>query len=125
MQPPTRFATEALDELEYLINSSSKEEAFQKFFEVNPEFLLALGDYRSIHSQLVLHEDDGRRLVPDFFLEKMAGRFADIVDLKRANVELVRLQRNRVRFRDAVQEPFPNLMGSPLVPVGAVGGDPR
>ena len=103
LQPSTRFSTEAISHLEDLVNSDAPESAFQDFFENHDEFLLALGDYQAIHSQLVLTEDCGKRLIPDFFLEKYDS-FVDVLDLKRANVELVRAQRNRTRFRDAVQE---------------------
>jgi hypothetical protein len=103
LQPTERFTSDALGTLEELINSEANEAEFQKFFECNPEFLLLLGDYARLHSQLVLHEDGGR-LVPDFFLEKINSDFCDICDLKRPNAELVRQQRHRNRFRDAVME---------------------
>ncbi len=103
VQPLERFTPSAIDHLESLINSGAEEAAFQAFFEANPEFLLALGDYVTLHPQLVLSGDDGS-LVPDFFLEKMNSDFVDICDLKRPTAELVRLQRNRVRFRDTLME---------------------
>lgn len=104
IQPPSRFREDAINELEYLINRNALEKDFQDFFERNPEFLLTLGDYKGIHSQLVLHEDSSEALIPDFFLEKINSNFCDIVDLKRANIELARHQRYRKRFRDAVME---------------------
>lgn len=104
IQPSTRFTEDSLAELELLINSDAGETEFQQFFEEHDEYLLALGGYSRAHAQLILTEDDGLTLVPDFFLEKIDSRQADICDLKRANVELLRHQRNRVRFRDAVDE---------------------
>ena len=104
LQPATRFSTEAIDLLEGLINSDAREVEFQSFFERHPEFLLVLGDYTRLHSQLVLHEEDGARLIPDFFLEKINSDFCDICDLKRPSAELIRHQKHRRRFRDAVME---------------------
>jgi hypothetical protein len=103
IQRTPHFHPESLSQLEELINSDVKEQAFQEFFEQHPEFLLALGHYSALHSQLVLTHDDGS-LVPDFFLERLDSNFADVCDLKRSNVELVRNQMNRVRFRAAVTE---------------------
>ena len=102
VQPVTTFSGEAINELEHLINAGASESAFQAFFERNPEFLTLLGDYQGIHPQLVLREDDGGRLVPDFFLEKINSTFCDICDLKLPTADLKRFQRHRVRFRDAV-----------------------
>ncbi len=104
VQGTERFAPEAISALEELINRGAQEGDFQAFFEEHPEFLLAIGDYVRLHPQLVLSEDDGRRLIPDFFLEKMNSNFCDVCDLKRPSAELVRHQRNRGRFRDAVME---------------------
>ena len=104
IQPATRFSLRAIECLEELINSDAQESHFQQFFEENPEFLLALGDYIKIHSQLVLTEDDGGRMIPDFFLEKIDSGICDICDLKRANGQLVRLQSKRERFRASVME---------------------
>ena len=104
IQPPKRFTREAAEHLERLINNSAPEREFQLFFEKHPEFLLALGDYSNLHSQLILHEETGEKLIPDFFLEKFDSDFCDILDLKKANVALVREQPRRHRFRDAVME---------------------
>ena len=104
IQPPKRFTREAAEHLEHLINNSASEREFQLFFEKHHEFLLALGDYSNLHSQLILHEDTGKKLIPDFFLEKFDSDFCDILDLKKANVALVREQPRRRRFRDAVME---------------------
>ncbi|MBW3536596.1 MAG: DUF4263 domain-containing protein [Actinobacteria bacterium] len=102
-QPSTRFSAESLAELEALVNGSAPERAFQLFFERHPEYVLALGPYARAHPQLVLHQDDGN-LIPDFFVEKISGGLADIIDLKRADVELVRRSQHRNRFKDLVDE---------------------
>ena len=104
IQPNSVFSDEALDWLESLIDKNARESEFQLFFIRHPEFLLALGNYKAIHPQVILHEDIGTGLVPDFFLEKMNSDFCDICDLKRPTAELVRIQKHRVRFRDSVME---------------------
>ncbi|MGZ8306149.1 MAG: Shedu anti-phage system protein SduA domain-containing protein [Allosphingosinicella sp.] len=104
IQPTERFSEKSIFVLEDLINSDAKEAEFQTFFEGNPEFLLALGDYVKIHPQLILTEDDGGSLIPDFFLEKVDSGLCDICDLKRPTRELVRYQRHRERFRALVAE---------------------
>jgi len=109
IQPNSVFSDEALDWLESLINKNARESEFQLFFEKHPEFLLALGNYKAIHPQLILHEDTETGLVPDFFLEKMNSDFCDICDLKRPTAELVRIQKHRVRFRDSVMEAIAQL----------------
>ena len=104
LQPLGVFTAEGLTELGDLITTEAREAEFQRFFERHPEFILALGDYVRIHPQLVIHEDDGRRLIPDFFLERIDSDLCDICDLKLPTTQLVRAQRSRVRFRDAVME---------------------
>jgi tetratricopeptide (TPR) repeat protein len=98
------FADWEIAELETLINRGALERDFQSFFEEHPNFLLALGDYVRLHPQLVLHEEDGGKLIPDFFLEKLNSSYVDICDLKRPTMELMRRQARRDRFRDGVME---------------------
>lgn len=104
LEPSRVFSGDALAALELLINGNAPERSFQEFFEEHPEFILVLGQYSQIHPQLILHEDEGTQLIPDFFLERVNSDFCDICDLKRADAEIVRHQRNRNRFRDAVME---------------------
>jgi len=104
LQPQNYYAYDELGLLEDLINSDAQEREFQKFFETYPKYLTALGDYKKLHSQLVLHEEDGSRLIPDFFLESYTSDFCDICDLKRSTHDIVRNQHNRIRFKDSIQE---------------------
>ena len=104
IQTNPHFSADAIGSLEDLINRNALERDFQRFFEEYPQFLIALGDYRAVHPQVVLHEDDGAKLIPDFFLERLDSDFCDICDLKRVDAELVRRQPRRVRFRDTVRE---------------------
>jgi len=111
IQPIQRFKEEAFDELEYLINNQALEEKFQSFFERNPEFLLALnsGKYVDIHPQVVLHEDNGERLIPDFMLEKVNDHFCDICDLKLATQTIKKFKRHRSGFRAVIHEAISQL----------------
>jgi hypothetical protein len=104
IEPLKRFSQESLAYLESLINMGAKENEFQRFFEKFPEYLLVLGGYARLHPQIILREDDGKKLISDFFLEKINSDFCDICDLKRPTEELVRYQNNRNRFRDVVME---------------------
>lgn len=100
---------EALFLLEDLINFNAKEKEFQFFFENNPRFLLLLGNYKKLHPQLILSEDSGARLIPDFFLEKIDSDFCDILDLKRPCFDLIKYQKNRIKFREAIMEAIAQL----------------
>ena len=104
VQPSSRFTDSSITALENLINLSAPESDFQDFFEEHSEFLMALGSYDRIHPHLILERDVGGKLIPDFFLEKLNSKFCDICDLKRPIPDLVRRQKNRLRFRDAVME---------------------
>lgn len=97
------FSEDSLEEFEDLINSHVGEKYFQTFFERHQEYLTMLGPYGSVHSHLVLSSEDGK-LIPDFFLEKLGSKSVDIVDIKLPSAEVVRNQRYRVRFRDAIDE---------------------
>ncbi len=102
IEPLNRFSDQSISFLEDLINSDAAEREFQNFFERYPEYILSLGNYAKLHPQLILHEEGGKRLIPDLFLEKINSDFCDICDLKRPTAELIRNQKNRIRFRDAV-----------------------
>lgn len=104
LEPFTYIIEEQISELEFLINSEAKESAFQQFFKKYPYFLKCLGPYQNIHSQIVIHQDSSRRLIPDFFLERLDTNYSDICDIKLPKKSLIRHQKNRIRFRDAVME---------------------
>ncbi|MDX6587293.1 MAG: hypothetical protein QOI31_1766 [Solirubrobacterales bacterium] len=95
---------DVLEELEELMNANAPELAFQRFFEMHPELLTALGPYTTAHPQVILRHDDGHAGIPDFFLERLDTGFSDLLELKRPSVELVRRQPKRTRFGDAVME---------------------
>lgn len=100
---------EVLAELEDLINSVSASEAdFQQFFERHPSLLTAF-DFGRAHPQPILYKEDGGRLIPDFFLEKIDSGWDVIVDLKRAYDDMVTRRRNRVYFKQHVQNAIAQL----------------
>lgn len=95
---------EAIDELEYLINSPAvKELDFQRFFERRPDFILN-DDYKKAHGHIVLAREDGGSLIPDFVLEPANGSLSDLLELKLPSVEVFTLKKNRCRFSAAVFE---------------------
>lgn len=77
---------EQIDEFEWLIETGVPESEFQKFLERNPFILTSLDSYSHAEPHVVLHEDDGRKLIPDFFLEFADRRDSDILELKLPDV---------------------------------------
>jgi hypothetical protein len=97
------LSVEAFDRFEALVNAeSASEEDFQRFFEQFP-FLLTGIDFQKAHPQPILHLDDGSRLIPDFFLEKLNSSWDVILDLKKPYEEMVTRRPNRVYFKQHVQ----------------------
>lgn len=97
------------DEFEDLLNSKkATENDLQRFFEKNPFLLLGL-DFSKAHPQPILYKDDGSKLVPDFFLEKMSSRWHTILDLKLPYNEMVIRRKNRTYFRNHVQNAIAQL----------------
>jgi hypothetical protein len=103
-QPIATFSEEALEHLNNLINRNAPEKYFQDFFTKYPEFLLVLGDFRRVHSQLVLSEDGGSSYIPDFFVERLDSDLCDLIELKRTDHKIYRRQRNRDRFMAIIYE---------------------
>jgi Domain of unknown function (DUF4263) len=103
------LSTDALGSFESLLNSeSSSEHDFQRFFERYP-FLLTGIDFTHAHSQPILHMDDGSRLIPDFFLEKLNSSWDVILDLKKPYEDMVTRKKNRVYFKQHVQNAISQL----------------
>jgi len=84
-----------LEQLETLLNSKdTKESQIQHFLEAHPQVLRAMG-YGRVYSQVVLERDDGTSLRPDFMVEPIGSEWADIIDLKRPNANVVVGRRDR------------------------------
>jgi len=96
------FSEESLARLEWLIQTNAAELEFQRFFEKEPYYLSVLGSYSTIHPQLVLTDDAGRKLIPDFFLENFHNGFLDILDLKRPADRIFKEVGGRPQFRDRI-----------------------
>lgn len=101
-QPSGPFSEESLARLQWLIQTNAAELEFQKFFEEEPFYLSTLGSYSTIHPQLVLTDDAGRKLIPDFFLENFHNGFVDILDLKRPADRIFKEVGGRPQFRDRI-----------------------
>jgi len=96
---------QAVKELESLINNPrAREEWLQNFFERNPDFILN-DEYKNAHSHVVLADQAGKSLVPDFILEPMdqAG-ICDLLELKLPATPIFNLKARRIRFSAAVME---------------------
>lgn len=98
------LSREILDKLEWLIGQDLPESEFQHFLEQNPNVLLALGPYSRAVPHVVLHEDDGQKLIPDFFLEVADQRGADLLDLKLPSARIDLRQARRERLRAGIHE---------------------
>lgn len=96
---------QAVEELEYLINSNKTSESdLHNFFERYPDFILNEG-YKAIHSKIVLEKSDSNQLIPDFLLEPLdTNNLCDILDLKKPNQKIFIMKKNRVRFSSAIHE---------------------
>lgn len=95
----------AIEELEHLINNrATRELELQDFFVRYPDFILN-DDYKAAHSQLILTDDDGSKLIPDFVLEPVSrNALCDLLELKLPRTKILRLTKNRTRFSGAVLE---------------------
>lgn len=98
------LSREVLNRFEWLIAQNLPELDFQRFLEKYPGILLALGPYKQAIPHIILHHDDGQKLIPDFFLEIADGRGADVLELKLPNVRLDLRQARRERLRAVVHE---------------------
>lgn len=95
------FTSDEIQELEELLNAdTASERDFQEFFERHPHFFRKW-DYREVYPQVCLARPEGP-LIPDFILTDKELQKAAIVDLKLPTARLVRRQKNRDRFTDAV-----------------------
>ncbi|PYS21118.1 MAG: hypothetical protein DMF72_18470 [Acidobacteria bacterium] len=104
--PSETFALQqAIEELESLINDPrAKEQDFQSFFERNPNFILN-EDYKKAHPHIVLTEEDGYELIPDFVLEPLdQNALSDVLELKLPSAQVFVLKKSRMRFSSAVLE---------------------
>lgn len=91
-----------IHEFEALINKSRVTEwDMHKFFEKNPRFLLG-AQYQQLHSQIILLRDDGSRMIPDFFAERVGSNFADIIELKKPSARLISGARTRAGLASAL-----------------------
>lgn len=96
------FGEDEVYGLQELLNDPRAREAqFQQFFEEHPHFFRRW-DLREVHPHVVLEREEGS-LIPDFVLTDREAQRAAIVELKLPTT-IVRRQRNRDRFAEAVME---------------------
>jgi hypothetical protein len=93
-----------LEEFEALLaDLKSIEQTFQSFFERNPHFLRGI-DYGRVLAHPSLIREDGSALIPDFLLQPLGSKYANILDLKRPNAKLVTSRRDRRHFAHGVHD---------------------
>lgn len=86
-----------IETLEYYIEKNELEKVFQYFFELYPDFILDNLHVNPI-SQPVLSNNNGKRLQPDFILQKINTNNLDIIELKRPIKNIVYGDNKRPRF---------------------------
>ncbi|NQE45671.1 hypothetical protein C5S31_06605 [ANME-1 cluster archaeon GoMg2] len=74
----------------------------QKYFEANPEFLHFGSIYKKIYPQILLKGTNGD-LKPDFFLERVADGYSDILDIKLPDKNLIVGKPTRIKFSSHVE----------------------
>jgi len=103
------FSEKVIGQLEEMMNSQvCSEQDFQKYFELHPQLLTGL-NFSKAHPQPILFKDDGSKLIPDFFLEKIDSGWDAILDLKKPYDSMVIRRNNRVYFKQWVQEAIAQL----------------
>lgn len=97
------FSSE-IDILNHLINDPKvTEHEIHKFLSENPSIFDALGYYR-VHSKVVLHRDDDTKLIPDFIVEPYGEKWANIIDIKKPDVNLAVGRKDRKGLSAAVHD---------------------
>ena len=97
-----RTWTEPIEAFRSLLrNSEVREVDIQQFLERHPFFLTGV-DYKRAVPQVHLEVHDARGLIPDFMLVPFDSDFADIVQLKHPNRNLLADNENHPRFSAAV-----------------------
>ena len=103
------FSNNLLELFENLLNSNNSSEAdFQRFFEKYP-FLVTGLDFKRAHPQPILYMDEGKKLIPDFFLEKLDSGWDAILDIKRPYDEMVSRRPNRIYFKQHIHNAISQL----------------
>lgn len=76
-------------EFEALLNTERiREDAFQRFFEEHPDFLLGY-EYKTLYPHVMLRSGKGGILIPDFLIERVDTNLCDIIDLKRPDERII------------------------------------
>jgi thioredoxin 1 len=94
--------SQAIAELEELINSSyTTKDEIRRFLEAHPDLILG-GDYHTAHSQVLLRREGMQSLQPDFLVEPVAGELADVVEVEPAQREIATQSEGVTELTDVV-----------------------
>ncbi len=88
-----------LNEFEELINETNKKEAdYQRYFEKYPHFIKGV-DYEKVVPHPILDRIDKEgALIPDYFLQLLGEKYADILELKLPNINIISGKGNRIGY---------------------------
>jgi hypothetical protein len=107
--PSVIWTDSVLERLEYLINQRNiDEKALQHFFEAYPEVIL---DELHIAAfpQVILFQDKGPNLKPDFILQRSSSKYIDILELKRPSDQIIVGSQTRPTFSHQVNKAISQL----------------
>jgi|LGOV01.1.fsa_nt_gb hypothetical protein len=102
-QEPLAYLANKIKLFETMIKSPGiAEKKLQKYFEANPEFLHFGCFYKNIYPQILLKGTKGD-LKPDFFLERVADGYSDILDIKLPDKKLIVGKPTRIKYSSHVE----------------------
>jgi hypothetical protein len=96
--------SKGIEEFQGLLRKKELEETeLQAFFEMNPAFLCLATHWR-LFPRVIMENTDGRKLIPDFLLERVTDNYCDILDIKLPQKRILTGVNARKRFTAAVYD---------------------
>lgn len=86
--PSAIWTDSVLERLEYLLSKEHDEKAFQFLFEAYPDFILD-ELHTDVRPQIVLFQENGPALRPDFAVRRHRSAYVDLVELKKPTCKVV------------------------------------
>lgn len=107
--PDLIWTPNVLDRLRFMLSDPSlREQAFQELFEAYPDFVLD-DLHVEAYPQVVLFQETGSHLRPDFAVRRRNSRFVDFVEIKRHTDRVVVVDRGRPRLSAAANRAIAQL----------------
>jgi len=95
--PSPVWTDSVLERLEHLLSTNADEQAFQFLFEAYPDFILD-ELHSDIRPQVMLFQEQGPTLRPDFAIRRHRSTFIDLVELKRPTCKVITGTSDRPRL---------------------------